>query len=84
MEYIGYFLISLLGLVLIVKIFSWPLRMLIKLIINGVMGAILLFLINSIGAFFNFTIGINAVTAIIAGFFGIPGIIFLILFKTIM
>lgn len=84
MEYIGYFLISIIGLILIVKIFSWPLKMLIKLIINGVMGVILLLLINTVGSLFNFSIGINAVTAIIAGFFGVPGVIFLILFKTIM
>ncbi|WP_315121867.1 pro-sigmaK processing inhibitor BofA family protein [uncultured Clostridium sp.] len=84
MEYIGYFLISIIGLILIVKVFSWPLKMLIKLIINGVMGAVLLLLINIVGNLFNFSIGINAVTAIIAGFFGVPGVIFLILFKTIM
>nr|WP_246582916.1 pro-sigmaK processing inhibitor BofA family protein [Clostridium mobile] len=84
MEYIGYFLISIIGLILIVKVFSWPLKMLIKLIINGVMGAVLLLLINTVGSLFNFSIGINAVTAIIAGFFGVPGVIFLILFKTIM
>ncbi|MEW9097202.1 MAG: pro-sigmaK processing inhibitor BofA family protein [Clostridiaceae bacterium] len=84
LEYIGYFLISIIGLILIVKIFSWPLKMLIKLIINGVMGVILLLLINTVGSLFNFSIGINAVTAIIAGFFGVPGVIFLILFKTIM
>ncbi|MBU5486510.1 pro-sigmaK processing inhibitor BofA family protein [Clostridium sp. MSJ-11] len=84
LEYIGYFLISIIGLILIVKVFSWPLKMLIKLIINGVMGAVLLLLINTVGSLFNFSIGINAVTAIIAGFFGVPGVIFLILFKTIM
>lgn len=76
-----YFLLGLVGLYLIVKIFSWPLKMLIKLIINGVLGVILLLLVNFIGGNFGLFIGINAVTALIAGFFGIPGVIFLIIFK---
>ncbi|WP_027626456.1 pro-sigmaK processing inhibitor BofA family protein [Clostridium lundense] len=84
MEYIGYFLIAILALVILVKIFAWPLAILIKLIINGVMGAVLLFFINAIGTLFNFSIGINAVTALIAGFFGVPGVIFLIIFKTLL
>jgi len=81
MEYIGYFLLAIIGLILLVKIFAWPLTMLIKLIINGVVGAILLFLVNLIGISLNFHIGINAATALIAGFFGVPGVIFLIVFK---
>lgn len=81
MEYIGYFLVAILGLVIIVKIFAWPLAVLTKLILNGIMGAVLLVLVNMIGGIFNLQIGINAVTALIAGFFGVPGVIFLIIFS---
>lgn len=84
MEYIGYFIIAILALVVLVKIFAWPLAILTKLIINGVLGAVLLFLINMIGSLFSFSIGINAVTALIAGFFGVPGVIFLIVFKVLL
>ncbi|PRR76948.1 SigmaK-factor processing regulatory protein BofA [Clostridium liquoris] len=84
MEYIGYFIIAILALVVLVKIFAWPLAILTKLIINGVMGAVLLFLINMVGSLFNFSIGINAATALIAGFFGVPGVIFLIIFKVLL
>lgn len=80
-EYIGYFLIAIVGLYILVKVFAWPIRILFKLIINGVIGTILLVLVNFVGNYFNFYIGINAVTALIAGFFGIPGVIFLIIFK---
>ncbi len=80
-QYIGYFLISILGLYILVKIFSWPLKILLKLIINAVLGVILLIVVNFIGSYFNFYIGINAITALVAGFFGIPGVIFLIIFK---
>jgi len=80
-NYIIYFLIALVALFLIVKIFSWPLKLLFKLIVNGVLGAVLLVLVNFFGTAFHFSIGINAYTALIAGFFGIPGVIFLIIFK---
>lgn len=41
----------------------------------------LLVIVNLIGSYLGFSIGINAVTALIAGFLGIPGVIFLIIFK---
>lgn len=80
-EYIGYFLVAILGLYILVKVFAWPLKLLFKLIANAVLGVVLLILVNFIGQYFNFYIGINAITAIIAGFFGVPGVIFLIVFK---
>lgn len=83
-ESIIYFIIALVLLFLIVKLFSWPLKVLLKLILNGVLGAILLFLVNFVGGAFGISIGINAVTALIAGFFGVPGVIFLIIFKLFM
>ena len=76
-----YFIIAMVALVIIVKIFSWPLKLLIKLAINGLLGVILLALLNYFGQDFGIFIGINAATALIAGFFGIPGVIFLVVFK---
>lgn len=76
-----YFLIALVGLYLIVKLFAWPLKILLKLLINCVLGVILLVLVNLVGRNFGIVIGINAVTALIAGFLGVPGVIFLIIFK---
>ena len=80
-EYIGYFLIAILGLYILVKVFSWPIRIFFKLLVNAVLGALLLVIVNFVGNYFEFYIGINAVTALIAGFFGIPGVIFLVVFK---
>lgn len=79
------FLGAIVVLFIIVKVFSWPLKVFIKLLINGILGAVLLFIVNLVGKqFFNFSIGINIVTALVAGFCGIPGVIFLILFKLIL
>ena len=76
-ELIIYGLIGLVLLFLVIKLLKWP----IKILINGLVGIVLLYLTNYIGAYFDFSLGINPVTALIAGFLGIPGIIFLIIFK---
>lgn len=81
MDYIVFFIGGLVLLFLIVKLLAWPLKILLKLLINGVLGAVLLIVVNFIGGYFGLSIGINPWTAIIAGFFGIPGVIFLVLFK---
>lgn len=80
-ELIGYFLVAILGFYILMKVFAWPLKILFNLIANGIFGVLLLLLVNFIGAYFSFNIGINTITALIAGFFGIPGVIFLIIFK---
>ncbi|SMC27341.1 inhibitor of the pro-sigma K processing machinery [Clostridium acidisoli DSM 12555] len=84
MEYVGYFLIAIIALFIVVKLLAWPLKILIKLIINAVLGTILLFLVNLVGVHFGLAIGINIVTSLIAGFFGVPGVIFLIIFKLVL
>lgn len=72
--------IGLVMLYLIIKLFKWP----IKIILNGIVGVVLLYLTNFIGAYFGFSIGINAITALIAGFLGIPGVIVLVLYNLFM
>ncbi|MBU3102087.1 MULTISPECIES: pro-sigmaK processing inhibitor BofA family protein [Clostridium] len=75
-----YFLIGIVGMLIVVKLFSWPLKILVKLILNCVFGVLLLLLANFVGL----TIPINAVTAIISGFLGVPGVIFIIIFQKLM
>lgn len=76
-EMIIYALFGLALLFLVIKLLKWP----IKILINGVVGIILLYIANYIGEYFNFYININPVTALIAGFLGIPGILFLVIFQ---
>lgn len=72
-----YALVGLLLLYVVIKFLKWPL----KILINGVIGIVLLYIANFIGGYLGFAIGINAVTALIAGFLGVPGVIFLIIFQ---
>lgn len=75
----GLILLYFVGWILII-----PLRYLVKLIINGIIGGILLFLINLLGGFIGLHIAINPLTAIIAGFLGVPGVVLLIVLQYIL
>ena len=72
-----YALIGLALLFLIIKLLKWPL----KILINGILGIILLYISNIVGSYIGFVLPINAISALVAGFLGIPGIIFLISFQ---
>lgn len=76
-DLIVYGLIGVVILYFLIKLLKWP----IKLLINGICGVILLYIVNLIGVHFGIYIGINVITAIIAGIFGIPGVIAIILFQ---
>ena len=76
-DMIVYALVGLALLFLIIKLLKWPL----KILINGILGIILLYIANIVGSYIGFVLPINAISALIAGFLGIPGIIFLVLFQ---
>lgn len=83
LQYAIYFLVAVLFFIILAKFFLWPIKIFTKLVLNGILGIIILLVVNLVGANFNFFIGINIFTALIAGFFGVPGVIFLVLFKLI-
>ena len=63
------------------KMFVLPIMKIMKLILNSVLGAALIYLINLIGDAFEFHIGLNIVTSIFVGILGLPGAILLIIVK---
>ena len=75
------YIACIIGIFIIGKIFIVPIKVIMKLILNTILGAILLYIINIIGASFNFHIGINLVTTLVTGILGIPGVILLILLQ---
>ena len=77
LDMIVYALVGLALLFLIIKLLKWPL----KILINGILGILLLYIANIVGSYIGFVLPINAISALIAGFLGIPGIIFLVLFQ---
>ena len=54
------------------RFFILPLKSIAKIMGNSILGGILIFLVNVIGNFFGFHIGLNIGTAIITGILGIP------------
>lgn len=75
------YIACIIGIFIIGKILIVPIKVIMKLILNTILGAILLYIINIIGASFNFHIGINLITTLVTGILGIPGVILLILLQ---
>lgn len=78
------YLACLIVLFIVGKIFYLPMKKIIKLLINSVLGGVLIYIINIVGGSFNFHIGLNIGTAIFAGILGVPGVVCLIILKLII
>lgn len=66
------------------RIFILPLRKIVKLVFNSVLGGVCIYGINLIGTTFNFHIGLNFFTSIIIGLLGLPGAVCLIVVKLLI
>lgn len=69
------------ALYVLIKIIAAPIKLVFKLLLNALTGFLLLFLANIVSSFFDFSIPIHLVTCLIAGVFGIPGVIFLVILQ---
>ena len=58
MEYLG-FLVAIIVLFVILKLLALPLKIIIKLMFNALIGGVVLFLLNIVGARFGLIIDIN-------------------------
>lgn len=63
------------------RIFIVPIKKVLKLVINSLLGGISIFLINLVGANFGFHIGLNILTSILVGILGLPGVVCLVIVK---
>ena len=55
------------------RVFILPLKSIVKLILNSILGGVMIYVINVVGAMFEFHIGLNYVTVILVGILGVPG-----------
>lgn len=78
------FLACICFLFIIGKIFIVPIKWIIKLIFNSILGGLIIFAINLIGNIWGFHIGLNFITAVLVGILGIPGAICLIIITLIL
>lgn len=75
----GLVLLYIIGMLLVI-----PLKVIFKLIINGIIGGVILFLFNLIGGLFGLSIAINPLNAIIVGILGVPGVILLLILQVVL
>ncbi len=61
------------------RVFLSPIKKVLKLIVNSILGGIAIFLINLIGGIWGFHIGLNIFTSILVGILGLPGVVCLII-----
>ncbi len=76
---IGLFLLYIFALLLGVSI-----KIIIKLLINGLIGGAILLIFNLVGGIFGLSIIINPLNAIIVGFLGVPGVILILILQAIL
>ena len=66
------------------KILIVPIQKILKLVVNSLLGGLVIYVINLIGANFGFHIGLNIVNSIIIGLLGLPGVVCLIIVKLLV
>ena len=64
--------------------FFAPLKIAFKLVGNAVVGGLLLLFINFVGGIVNIQIGINLVTAVVAGVLGVPGVALMLILQVVL
>ncbi|NLJ81108.1 MAG: SigmaK-factor processing regulatory BofA [Firmicutes bacterium] len=55
-----------------------PLKIIFNLIVNAVIGGGILLVINFVGGFWGFAVGVNPITALIVGLLGVPGVLLVV------
>lgn len=83
-EVILFFALGLVLLYLLGWLLVAPFKFILKLLANGIIGGLVLFLINLAGGIFGVTIAINPWTAFVVGFLGLPGVVLLLILKLIL
>lgn len=66
--------VGLILLYLMARLLFLPIRLLLVLLYNGLVGGVLLWMVNLVGGYIGLHVGLNPVTALLAGFLGLPGV----------
>ena len=74
------FVIGVLILFIILKILSMPMKIIIKFLINALIGGVVLYVLNLFGV----GLVLNWITALIVGFLGIPGVIIVAILQFVL
>ena len=61
------------------KIFLWPLKLVLKLVLNSIAGGFIILLFSTVCAGLGLWIPLNFINAILVGFLGLPGAVLLLI-----
>lgn len=78
------YLACIIFLFILGRLFIVPIKKILKLVFNLILGGIVIYIINIIGANFGFHIGLNIVNSIVIGILGLPGVVCLIIIKLLI
>lgn len=71
------YIVGIIILFIIGRILLAPIKLIIKLIYNALIGGLLLCILNWIGGYIGFHMALNFFTALVVGILGIPGVLLL-------
>jgi inhibitor of the pro-sigma K processing machinery len=74
----GFFLIALL------RVFSAPLRVALKLLVNTLLGFLALWVVNLTSGVTGIALGLNLLNALVIGVLGVPGFVLLLLTQWVL
>ncbi|NLZ93765.1 MAG: pro-sigmaK processing inhibitor BofA [Firmicutes bacterium] len=69
---------ALFALYYLLKMLAAPARFLLRVLLTGAMGAVIILVFNLVGGLFQINIGVNAITALLVGYMGLPGLALLV------
>ncbi len=78
------YIVGILLVAFICFIIKKPVKWIIKLLLNGLLGGIMLIVINAVGDSIGLSIPINPISALVSGVLGFPGVILLVLIGLIL
>ena len=81
MEFLSSFLMPALLALPVMKLLAFPVRLGWKLLVHGGCGLVCLWLLNLVSGITGVLLPVNGITVLIAGFGGLPGMVFLALLE---
>ena len=68
----------------VIQLFSAPLKLALKVLVNTLLGFVALFLLNLASSLTGFSLGMNLFNALVIGVLGVPGLVLLVLLKLVI
>lgn len=72
------------GIWMFIKLLAKPIKFIFKFALHALLGYVLLFLISFFGEFVGIHIELSLLNVLITGFFGLPGVVFLVLLSFLL